>query len=191
MTKFTKIFFILIFLIIINYQLSTINFVSAVEIPIGPVEGEGFWQTIPKDIAAAGAIFSKLASTILAILTIVAGLLVFLQLVTGALGWITSGGDKAGNEKARSQITNAVIGLVIIIAAWSIIYLIGGILGLDILNPQKLLPKLSPTYVAPTTSEPKYCTKTGFIWDPTTMSCTCDASKGYSWSTTQSTCIIK
>jgi hypothetical protein len=42
-------------------------------------------------------------------------------------------------EEAKSQMTNAVIGLIIMIVSYFIIGILGGVLGIDILNPLKLL----------------------------------------------------
>lgn len=142
MKKNLKIFLILF--LTVHYFLFPVSSILAADTPLGPIIGIGPWQVTPGNESALGTAFSSLASTVLGFLTALGGLATFLFLVTGALTWITSGGDKAGMEKARSQITNAVIGLVIIVAAWAITYLIGGILGLDIVNPQNLINKLNP-----------------------------------------------
>lgn len=55
---------------------------------------------------------------------VIAALTFFFVLVIGGIRWILSGGDKANTEAARSQITAALIGLVIVFAAWAIIQLI-------------------------------------------------------------------
>jgi hypothetical protein len=143
MKKIIKILLILIVFLIVNCQFSIINSVFAVDTPLGPISGLGPWQITPTD---AGTSLSKFASVILGLLTTIGGLAVFIEFVIGGLGWITSGGDKANLEKSRNQITNAIIGMIIIVAAWAIVYLIGGVLGIDIVNPQKILPKLSPGY---------------------------------------------
>jgi cbb3-type cytochrome oxidase subunit 3 len=65
---------------------------------------------------------------------IVAGLIFFFMLIIGGLRWILSGGDKAHTEAARNQITAALIGLVIVFAAWAIAQLLTSIFGVGILN---------------------------------------------------------
>ena len=56
---------------------------------------------------------------------------------------MTAGGDKQKLETARSKITTAMIGLVIVIAAVFIIDFVGSLFGIDnILNPGELLDKL-------------------------------------------------
>ncbi len=72
---------------------------------------------------------------------IFAFLLLMIYLVTGGIAWITANGDKAGLEAARNKITHAVIGIVVVAAAWAIALLVGGFIGLDI---QKLpIPSLA------------------------------------------------
>jgi len=68
------------------------------------------------------------------LILIVVALVFFFILVIGGLKWITSGGDEKAVAAARAQITNALIGLAIIFAAWAIINLIGTIFGVNILK---------------------------------------------------------
>lgn len=64
----------------------------------------------------------------------VAALVFFFILVIGGIKWIVSGGDKAQTEGARNQITAALVGLVIVFAAWAILKLIQTFFGIDILQ---------------------------------------------------------
>jgi hypothetical protein len=50
----------------------------------------------------------------------------------GGIKWITSDGDEKSVEGARSQITNALIGLAIVFAAWAILRLIGILFGVNL-----------------------------------------------------------
>ena len=53
-------------------------------------------------------------------------------LLIGAIKWITKGDDKAELESARNQITNAILGLVIAMAAWAIwLLLVKDFIGLN------------------------------------------------------------
>jgi hypothetical protein len=65
---------------------------------------------------------------------IIAGILVFAYLVWGGLQWITAGGDKANIETARGRISNALVGLAIIAAAYAIILLIEYVFGYTIVG---------------------------------------------------------
>lgn len=65
---------------------------------------------------------------------VVAAVVFFFILVIGGIRWIASGGDKAATEGARNQITAALVGLVIVFAAWAIVQLIQVFFGVDIFN---------------------------------------------------------
>ncbi len=83
-------------------------------------------------------------SNVIAIFTIVGGLLFTYSFIMGAIGWITAGGDSGKIQKARDQMTQGAIGLVILVAAYGIIGLIGAVVGIDILNPAKIIEPLVP-----------------------------------------------
>ncbi|MCL5675950.1 MAG: pilin [Patescibacteria group bacterium] len=87
---------------------------------------------------------SFLLSNILAFLTVLGGIWFMIQFLVGAFKWITSGGDKNNVEAAKEHLTHAVISLAILVSAYIIVGLVGAIFGLDILNPQKILPGLVP-----------------------------------------------
>ena len=65
---------------------------------------------------------------------VVAAVIFFVILVIGGIKWIASGGDKAQTEAARNQITAALVGLVIVFAAWAIVALIKVFFGVDIFS---------------------------------------------------------
>lgn len=65
---------------------------------------------------------------------VVAAIIFFFILVIGGIKWIASGGDKAATEGARSQITAALVGLVIVFAAWAIVALIQTFFGINIFS---------------------------------------------------------
>jgi hypothetical protein len=67
-------------------------------------------------------------------LAFVIGVIVFLfMLILGAIQWISSGGDKQALEGARGRISNALIGIVILLATFAIIKLIETFFGISIL----------------------------------------------------------
>lgn len=88
-------------------------------------------------IQSLGLLISSLVGTLL----IVAALLAFFFLILGGIQWITSGGDKAGMEAARNKITHAVVGLVIVGAAWAIMILVQNFLGVQIIGATLNFPK--------------------------------------------------
>ena len=89
------------------------------------------------DIKVPGTFFSNISEVINQVLTFVmaiAALLVFMYLILGGIDWITSGGDKSKTESARNKITAAVIGLIILAAAYAILTIALNFLGAGSLN---------------------------------------------------------
>lgn len=82
----------------------------------------------------------SLISALVGALLIVAALLAFFFLILGGIQWITSGGDKAGMEAARNKITHAIVGLIIVGAAWAIMLLIQNFLGITIIGGTLTFP---------------------------------------------------
>lgn len=66
-------------------------------------------------------------------------------LIYGGIKWILSGGDKTAVESARNHIIAAIIGLIIVVAAFFIINIIFTLLGVNnpLKNGQFQLPTLS------------------------------------------------
>lgn len=79
---------------------------------------------------------SQIIGGLIGVALVVAAIIFFLMLVVGGIRWILSGGDKTQTEGARSMITAALIGLVIVFAAWAIASLVGVFFGVDIFNLQ-------------------------------------------------------
>lgn len=77
---------------------------------------------------------SVIISSLITLVLVVAGIAFFFMLVIGGVRWIVSGGDKGATEAARSQITAALVGLVIVFSAWAIIQIIGAVFGVNLLN---------------------------------------------------------
>jgi hypothetical protein len=82
----------------------------------------------------------NLISAIVGTLLIIAALIAFLYLILGGIQWITSGGDKAGMEHARNKITHAIVGLIIVGAAWAIMTLVQNFLGVNIIGSNLSFP---------------------------------------------------
>lgn len=76
----------------------------------------------------------QIVQRLIAIILVIASIIFFFMLVIGGIKWILSGGDKAQTESARNQITAALVGLVIVFAAWAISKLVGSFFKVDILN---------------------------------------------------------
>jgi hypothetical protein len=111
--------------------------------PLGTIgEGEGFGKWIPASAESAANLFSKIISNTIGVMTIFAGVWFIFQFITGAYGWLSAGSDKNAIQQAQQRLTNAFIGLVVIVAAYSITWLFGKLLGFEILQPQEILKNL-------------------------------------------------
>jgi hypothetical protein len=84
------------------------------------LDGQGFIsQFVPK---AVGLVF------------VFGGVVFFFMLVWGAISWILSGGDKAHLESAKGKITNAIVGIVLLVGSFAIIKLLQAFFGVHILS---------------------------------------------------------
>ena len=76
----------------------------------------------------------QIVAALIKLTLVVAAIVFFFILVIGGIQWIASGGDKAQTEAARNRITAALVGLVIVFAAWAIIALINTFFGINIFS---------------------------------------------------------
>lgn len=114
---------------------------------IGGNQGFGPWGKIgfgAGDVTEAAKAFTTTISRIIGILTIIAGIWFIFNFIIGAFGFLSAGGSEEGIKKATAKITQSLIGLVTVVAAYAIISLLGALLGFEILNPQDIIPKLGP-----------------------------------------------
>jgi len=86
----------------------------------------------------------RFISTIIGVITVFAALYFIINFLMGAIGWISAGGDSGKISSARDRMVHGVIGLIIVVAAYGIIGLIGAIVGIEILNPAAMLSKAVP-----------------------------------------------
>lgn len=119
--------------------------------PLGQIGGEpekgfGPWGNLGifKDVAQAAGYFTDIISRIIGIMTIIAGIWFIFQFIIGAYGYMTAGGDQKRITDSTSKITNALIGLVVIVAAYAIISLLSSLLGFEILKPASMIKLLKP-----------------------------------------------
>lgn len=75
--------------------------------------------------------FGSLIATGIRITLLTAGIFLLVYMLWGGIDWITSGGEKEKIAKARDKITEALIGMIIIVAALTIFQVVAGnILGI-------------------------------------------------------------
>lgn len=94
-------------------------------------------------IEGSTSAIEKLISNVLVMLTVVAGMAFVLYFLLGGLNWITAGGDKGKIDKAKGMMTNGAIGLIIIALSYSITWIVGKAIGIDILNPGTIINGLT------------------------------------------------
>lgn len=87
---------------------------------LGSLNGVSFFQNFLPALISLGFII---------------GVTAFLfMLILGAIQWITSGGDKGAAEAARARVTNALVGLFILLALFAIVNLVELFFGTKILQ---------------------------------------------------------
>lgn len=95
----------------------------------GPLGLEG------KTANDAPTLFASFVSSAIGIITLIGIIWFVFIFITGAVGIITSGGDKNSLESAKKKISSGLIGLVVMLFAMLIIGFAGTVFGLkDILN---------------------------------------------------------
>lgn len=104
-------------------------------------EGDGLGP-FSKGSGTPGVELASIVSKVVGIITVAGGIWFLIQLLVGAFKWINSGGDKNNLDQARDHLTNAIISLGIMVAAYVLAGLFGIIFGLDVLNPQNILGNL-------------------------------------------------
>ena len=126
--------------------------IFAEEVKLGTIGGEGlgpFGNIQFNGVTALTAVVDTISS-IIGIMTVAASIWFLLQFVIGGFFWITSGGDKTKLHEARERITNAFIGLIIVVAGWAILSLAGQFFGYNILiDPKEVIEQLNIPVPAP------------------------------------------
>ena len=83
-------------------------------------------------------------SNMIGLLTILGGLIFIFYFVMGGVYWITAGGEQGYVTKARDQMVEAVIGMVVIVISYGLMGVVGGIVGFDFLHPAGAILNLKP-----------------------------------------------
>jgi hypothetical protein len=66
---------------------------------------------------------------------VLGGLALLLFFAWGGVNWITAGGDKGKVEEAKNRLTNAVLGMAVLVATIAIAIVLSRVFGIDLLNP--------------------------------------------------------
>jgi hypothetical protein len=103
--------------------------------PVTPFYSEGSARS---EVLAATNL-ELFISNALGALTVIAGLMFIFYFVLGALNWVTAAGEKGKVEKAREQMVQGVVGMVVIVISYALIGIVGTFVGLNLLKPGTLL----------------------------------------------------
>jgi cytochrome bd-type quinol oxidase subunit 2 len=88
---------------------------------LGNLQGGGDVATIQS--------LATLFTNILGVIVALAGVVLFIMFVVSGFSFLFSAGDPKKLEQARGTLTNAIVGLVVIVAAYLILKLIGLVSG--------------------------------------------------------------
>lgn len=83
-------------------------------------------------------------SDIIGAITILAVLFFIVYSFLAAYEWVTAGSDSGKVEKSKNRFIWGTLGLILIVASYAIIGLIGSLIGISILNPGELLQNVIP-----------------------------------------------
>ena len=76
--------------------------------------------------------------------TIFGGLAFLFWFVIGAVQWTSSGGNPEQMNKDKSQMSTAIAGLFVLVLSTAVIWILGKVTGLDILNLERLIRAVTP-----------------------------------------------
>lgn len=99
-----------------------------------PTKSEGIINpAVPKlSTGEGGDIIAMLIANILKVAFSISGLILLAMLISGGIGWMLGGGDKEAVTKAQKRITNALVGFVVLMSVFAIIFYLLPALGIDL-----------------------------------------------------------
>lgn len=119
-----------------NNLLATVN-------PLGFLEGLGpLGKPIATEQDPGASAFTNFISKTIGIMTVVAFIWFIFNLFIGAIGWLSSGGDKQKLQEAQKKITTNLTGLVIVVSAIFLTKIIEIVFGIDILSINSFIIRL-------------------------------------------------
>lgn len=80
---------------------------------------------------------TNIISIAIGVMTIGAGIFFLFQVIIAGYNYLSAGGDAKLIETAGKKITNAIIGLLIVVVAYAFLSLLGTLLGVEFLDINK------------------------------------------------------
>ena len=84
---------------------------------------------IPVGAAAPVATLNGLVDRLVNLVGIIAGVILFFYLVFSGFQYLTAGGNADQAKKGQQGIVNAIIGIILIVASYSLFQIINGVAG--------------------------------------------------------------
>jgi len=116
------------------------------DVTLEPIGGEGlgpFGNNAAKSGTEAMTQVTGAISAIIGLLTVAAVIWFLFQFTIGGISWMTAAGEKNKLTEARERLTNAFVGLVIVISGWAILALAGQFFGwTTIIRPEDVIDKI-------------------------------------------------
>lgn len=127
----------------LNFLLATQVFAQKTD--LGTITGLSTAGEVTPDGTSVVPYASKLEailSTVIGFLTIFGGIYFVINFILGGLNWASAGGDTGKVESAQKKMTSGLIGLVVMVSSYGIMYIIANVLGIDILNLGQSIEKI-------------------------------------------------
>jgi hypothetical protein len=130
-----------------NIMTNFLTSLIAANNPLGPgftpPDPDGYNpQTVNEDTILNTLV--KFLSNLIGFMTILGGLFFIVYFFMGAFKWITSGGDSSKVEEARNRMLQGTLGLIVMVLSYSLIGIIGSVIGLDLINLKATISDIIP-----------------------------------------------
>lgn len=109
----------------------------------GTIRGAGPLGKLGEVADVPGA-FEKQLSNLIGFITLLGGLFFVIYFLIAGFEWLQAGGDAGKIEKAKGRMTNAAIGLLVMVLATALVGIVGGVFGIDILQPAETFRQIIP-----------------------------------------------
>ena len=111
-----------------------------------PIQGldSGYQNVGLDDPMQALSTVEILLSNVIGFLTVVSGITFAIYVVLAGLTWITAREESERISKSKQMLTNALVGLAIVAAAWALTGVMETIFGFKILHPAQVISTMIP-----------------------------------------------
>lgn len=110
------------------------NCISCIQQNSAQDQSNGVYQYVYTDFGCVDTSTSGIIRFIYQLMVIIGAIISFISMLVGGYMFMTSGGDSDKVQKAKTVLTNAIIGLLVIIFAVVILGTIGTIFGISVIS---------------------------------------------------------